>query len=48
MAWAVRHASAVLCLYCMDDGGRSPMRCARGQGRPRELVGFGEKVLFHP
>lgn len=48
MAWAVRHVAALLCLYSMDDGGRSPMQRARGQARPREVAEFGEKVLFQP
>lgn len=48
MAWAVCHAAAFLNLYSIDDGGRSSMQRARGQGRLRELAESGDNVLFQP
>lgn len=48
MAWAVQHTTTLIVLYSADGGGKCPMQRARGQGQPKEIAEFGEKVLFQP
>ena len=44
--WIVRHAGGVLNRYQMGKDGRTPYRRMKGRGFKREVVEFGEYVMY--